>query len=162
MTGWIIFGCILLVLIWLFTRSVTVTAVYDKDPELRVKILFFTLVRVPPDKEKQKKKAARQKAKEEKLARKEARKAAKKQPAHGNRALLAEAEEAEKATEAPPETQETETGSKAPEEPDSANKAKIKKPKKNNRAAFISFPVVIFILSTMLLIASFVLLFIMD
>ena len=44
------------------------------------------------------------------------------------------------------------------------NKANVLslKPKKNKRAAFVSLPVLIFIFSTLLLIASFVLLFILD
>jgi hypothetical protein len=102
MTGWIIAGSILLVLILIFAQSVKVTAIYDKNPEVRVKILFFTLVKVPPDPEKQKKKAAKRAAKEEKKRKKEERKAAikaakeaKKHP-HGNRALLNIAEEEEK------------------------------------------------------------------
>ena len=77
MTGWIIFGCILLVLIWLFTRSVTVTGVYDSNPELRVKILCFTLVKVPPDPAKQKRKAEKKAKKQAKAAQKAAKKAAK-------------------------------------------------------------------------------------
>lgn len=63
MTGWIIFGSILLVIIFLFTRSVTVTAVYDKNPEITVKYLFLTLFRLPP-KAKRKKKRKRKKTEE--------------------------------------------------------------------------------------------------
>ena len=63
MTGWIIFGSILLVLIFLFTRHVTITAVYDKNPEITVKYLFITLFRLP-QKPKRKKKRKRKKEKE--------------------------------------------------------------------------------------------------
>ncbi|MBQ9484333.1 MAG: DUF2953 domain-containing protein [Ruminiclostridium sp.] len=95
MTGWIIFGSILLVLIFLFTRPVKVTAIYDAHPELRVKFLFFTIVKVPADPEKQKKKAAKLAKKEEKKRIKEAKKAWKEERKHphGNSALLSMAEE---------------------------------------------------------------------
>lgn len=73
MTGWIIFGSILLILILIFTRSVTVTAVYDDHPELTVKILCFTFVRIPQDP----KKAARKKEKKRRAEEKAARKAKK-------------------------------------------------------------------------------------
>ena len=63
MTGWIIFGSILLILIFLFTRHVTITAVYDKNPEITVKYLFITLFRLP-QKPKRKKKRKRKKEKE--------------------------------------------------------------------------------------------------
>lgn len=63
MTGWIIFGSILLLLIFLFTRHITVTAVYDKNPEITVKYLFITLFRLP-QKPKRKKKRKRKKEKE--------------------------------------------------------------------------------------------------
>lgn len=56
MTGWIIFGSILLVLILILIQSVTVTAIYDKTFELTVKILFFTIVKSPADPKKKKKK----------------------------------------------------------------------------------------------------------
>ena len=56
MTGWIIFGSILLVLILVLIQSVTVTAVLDKEFMLTVKILCFTLVKVPADPKKKKKK----------------------------------------------------------------------------------------------------------
>lgn len=136
MTGWIIFGCILLVLIWLFTRSVTVTAIYDKSPELRVRFLFFTIVKVPPDREKQRKKEARKKAKQEKLALKEAKKAAKLQHAHGNRELLAETDrgsdsEAQESGASARSEQAPEENA-APEENSgkTAKAEKVKKPKK--------------------------------
>ncbi len=56
MTGWIIFGSILLVLILVLIQSVTVTAVLDKEFMLTVKILCFTLVKLPADPKKKKKK----------------------------------------------------------------------------------------------------------
>lgn len=55
MTGWIIFGSILFVIVFLFTRSVTVTAVYDKNPEITAKYLFLTLFRLPAKTKKRKK-----------------------------------------------------------------------------------------------------------
>lgn len=64
MTGWIIFGSIVLFLVWLFTRHVVVTAVYDKNPELKVKFLFFTVFRLP-EKPKLKKKEKREKKRKE-------------------------------------------------------------------------------------------------
>ena len=66
MTGWIIFGSILLVLILILIQSVTVTMIYDKTFELTVKILFITIVKSPADpkkkKKKKKKKPGKQKA----------------------------------------------------------------------------------------------------
>lgn len=55
MIGWIIFGSILLVIIFLFTRHITVTAVYDEHPEITVKYLFLTLFRLPPRPKKKRK-----------------------------------------------------------------------------------------------------------
>ena len=63
MTGWIIFGSILFVIVFLFTRHITVTAIYDKNPEITVKYLFLTLFRLPA-KPKRKKKSKRKKRKE--------------------------------------------------------------------------------------------------
>ena len=115
MTGWIIFGSILLVLILIFAQSVKVTAIYDKNPELRVKFMFFTIVKVPPDPEKQKKKAAKLAKKEEKKRRKEEKKAAKEARKHPsyNSALLRMAEE-ENAADKQTESQESSgSGAKA-------------------------------------------------
>ena len=56
MTGWIIFGSILLVLILVLIQSVTVTAVLDKEFMLTVKILCFTLAKLPAEPKKKKKK----------------------------------------------------------------------------------------------------------
>ena len=77
MTGWIIFGSILLVLILILAQSVTVTAVYDRNPEIRIRILCFTIVRVPPDEKMKKKKAAKQAKKEAREAKKTAKQAKK-------------------------------------------------------------------------------------
>lgn len=80
MTGWIIFGSILLVLILALVQSVTVTAVYDQNPEVRIKILCFTIVKVPEDEKAKRKKAAKERKKaekERKKAEKERRKAEK-------------------------------------------------------------------------------------
>ncbi len=63
MTGWIIFGSILFVIVFLFTRHITVTTIYDKNPEITVKYLFLTLFRLPA-KPKRKKKSKRKKRKE--------------------------------------------------------------------------------------------------
>ena len=84
MTGWIIFGSILLILIIALAQSVKVTAVYDGKPEITVKLLFFTLYKTPLDpktvakkKRKKAKKEAREKKKQEKLRKKAEKKAAK-------------------------------------------------------------------------------------
>ena len=67
MTGWIIFGSILFVIVFLFTRSVTVTAVYDKNPEITAKYLFLKLFRLPAKPKKKKNtKEAEKKPEEEK------------------------------------------------------------------------------------------------
>ena len=125
MTGWIVFGCIMLFLIWLFTRHVTVTAVYDRDPEVRVKILFFTIVRVPPDPVKQKKKADRKAAKEAKKAAREAEKAAKQRKGY-NSALLKMAEEEERQN-----AEESDTEQKASESTEQSSGKTSKKADKN-------------------------------
>ncbi len=82
MTGWIIFGAVVLFLVWLFTRHITVTGVYDAHPELRVRVLFITLVKVPPDpaavrrkEEKKRRKAEKERKKAEKQAAREPGKA---------------------------------------------------------------------------------------
>ena len=66
MTGWIIFGSILLVLILVLIQSVTVTAVLDKEFLLTVKILCFTIVKVPADPKKKKKKKKKKKPEKQK------------------------------------------------------------------------------------------------
>ena len=67
MTGWIIFGCIVLFLIILFRQSVTVTFDYENKLDIKVKFLFFTIY---PTKPKKKKKPKREKKKKEKSAEK--------------------------------------------------------------------------------------------
>ena len=84
MIGWIIFGSILLILILILMISVTVTAIYDTDPEVRIKILCFTIIKVPADPKTLEKKKRKQKKKEEKERRKlekQQKKAARKKPA---------------------------------------------------------------------------------
>lgn len=103
MIGWIIFGSILLILILILSVSVTVTAIYDENPEIRIKILCFTIVKVPADPKTLEKKKQKQRKKEEK----ERRKLAKQQKKAG----------------AGPET--IEPAGKTPEET-----AKVKAPKK--------------------------------
>ena len=66
MTGWIIFGSILLVLILALVQSVTITAIYDNNPEVRIKILCFTIVKVPEDEKAKRKKAEKERRKAEK------------------------------------------------------------------------------------------------
>ncbi len=66
MTGWIIFGSIVLLLIWLFTRSVTVIIDYENKLDIKVKFLFLTLYPAKPRKKKPKPEKKRAAAKEEK------------------------------------------------------------------------------------------------
>ncbi len=103
MTGWIIFGSIVLFLIWLFTRHVTVTGIYDAHPELRVRILFITLVKVPPDPAAVKRREEKERRKAERQAEK-ARKAELKKNRGVNTKLL-EQDDGEK-TDSEPEKQE--------------------------------------------------------
>lgn len=131
MTGWIIFGSILLVLIFAFTRPVKVTAVYDRNPELRIKILCFTIVKVPQDEKTKRKKAARERKKaekERKKAEKERRKAeklaAKEAKKNGITEVTAAAEP--ESPEGPGNTDNTE---KAENTDDSAKSGKAKKSK---------------------------------
>lgn len=66
MTGWIIFGSIVLLLVWLFTRSVTVIVDYENKLDIKVKFLFLTLYPTNPRKRKsapEKKRAAAEKEK---------------------------------------------------------------------------------------------------
>ncbi len=77
MIGWIIFGSILLILILILMISVSVTAAFDGRPEVIVKLLCFTIVKIPADPETLKKKKLKAERKRAKQAKKEARKAAK-------------------------------------------------------------------------------------
>lgn len=64
MSGWFIFGGIVLLLVFLFTRSVTVTAEYDEDkPDVKIKYLFFTLYPRKPKKKNVRKPQKRKTAK---------------------------------------------------------------------------------------------------
>lgn len=58
MIGWIIVGSIVFLIAFLLFQSVTVTAIYDKKPEVTVKYMFFTILKIPspPKKKKRKKK----------------------------------------------------------------------------------------------------------
>ena len=57
MIGWIIVGSIIFLIAFLLFQSVTVTAVYDKKPEVTVKYMFFTILKIPsPPKKKKRKK----------------------------------------------------------------------------------------------------------
>ena len=69
MTGWIIFGCIVLLLIILFRQSITVTVDYENKLDVKVKFLFFTIY---PAKPKKKKKPKKEKAKKQKKQKKSA------------------------------------------------------------------------------------------
>ena len=67
MTGWIIFGCIVLLLIILFRQSITVTVDYENKLDVKVKFLFFTIY---PAKPKKKKKPEKEKIKKQKKQKK--------------------------------------------------------------------------------------------
>lgn len=68
MTGWIIFGCIVLFLIILFRQSVTVTVDYENKLDIKVKFLFFTIYPTKPKKQKKKKPEKEKKADKKKSA----------------------------------------------------------------------------------------------
>ena len=138
MTGWIIFGSILLILILIFTRSVTVTAVYDDHPELTVKILCFTFVRIPQDP----KKAARKKEKKRKAEEKAAKKAEKAEAKAKRRSGKSAAEfsvntetvQPDKSAEKNDETTDADTGTdKEASGNGAAASAKTKKPGKGRK-----------------------------
>lgn len=67
MTGWIIFGSVVLLLVLLFTRPVKVTVIYDANPEVTVKLLCFTIFRIPapPKKRRKPKKQKKKKRKQQ-------------------------------------------------------------------------------------------------
>lgn len=63
MSGWIIFGGVVLLLVLLFTRSIVVTAEYDKEKlDIKIKYLFFTLYPQKPKPQKSPKKKKRRPA----------------------------------------------------------------------------------------------------
>ncbi len=57
MTGWIIFGAIVLFIAVILWQSVTVTFVYENKAEIKVKFLFFTIYPMKPKKKKKPKKS---------------------------------------------------------------------------------------------------------
>ncbi len=57
MTGWIIFGGIILLIVLLLAQSVTVTVDYENRLDLKVKFLFFTLYPMKAKKKRKPKKA---------------------------------------------------------------------------------------------------------
>lgn len=65
MTGWIIFGSIVLLILIVLWQSVTITFVYEKELDLKIKFLGFTVFDIngKPKKEKKKKKPKKQKIK---------------------------------------------------------------------------------------------------
>ena len=152
MTGWIIFGCILLFLIWAFTRFATVTAVYDDDPSLWVKVLFFTIVKLPVDPEKQKRKAAKKAAKEKKRAAKAMKKAERERRKYEKKMSRSEpsaiqtetagnagADETEKTDAAEKDREKAETQKSDPED---TKKKKTRKPKKKKGGPGISIDMI--------------------
>ncbi len=65
MTGWIIFGCIMLLILFLLFSSVSADIDYDEQLKIKVKYLFFTIFPLKKRKKKKKKgKAERKKATE--------------------------------------------------------------------------------------------------
>ncbi|MBP5605662.1 MAG: hypothetical protein J6X60_08990, partial [Ruminiclostridium sp.] len=137
MTGWIIFGSILLILILIFTRSVTVTAVYDDHPELTVKILCFTFVRIPQDPKKAARKKEIKRIAEEKAAKKAKKaeaKAKKKPESASDTSVRTEAAQPDKSAETNAETTDTDTGTdKEASGNGAAASAKTKKPGKGRK-----------------------------
>lgn len=117
MTGWIIFGSVVLLLVLIFTRPVKVTAIYDANPEITVKILCFTIFRIPapPKKRKKQKKKKREQEKQEKQA------------------VTAQTEET-KASEQEQNGEEEQTAPKAEESGEAEKSGTAKKAKKPQKA----------------------------
>ena len=67
MTGWIIFGSIVLLILIVLWQSITVTFVYEKELDLKVKFLGFTVydINAEPKKKKEKKQKKKKPVKEE-------------------------------------------------------------------------------------------------
>lgn len=105
MTGWIIFGSVVLLLVLLFTRPVKVTAIYDANPEVTVKFLCFTIFRIPAPPKKRKKQKKQKKKKQEKqekqavTAQSEETKASEQEQKAEGEQTAPKAEESEKAGE---------------------------------------------------------------
>lgn len=64
MTGWIIFGAIVLFIVIILWQSITVTFDYENKLNLKVKFLFFTIYTTDPKKQKKKKPKKEEKAPE--------------------------------------------------------------------------------------------------
>lgn len=70
MTGWIIFGSIVLLILIILWQSVKVTFVYENELDIKVKFLFFTIYPIKPKKKKNKKAKKQKKQKIKKAAKK--------------------------------------------------------------------------------------------
>lgn len=121
MTGWIIFGSVVLLLVLIFTRPVKVTAIYDANPEITVKILCFTIFRIPAPPKKRKKPKKQKKKKREKQEKQE------------KQAVTAKTEEA-KASEQEQKGEEEQTAPKAEESGEAEKSGTAKKAKKPQKA----------------------------
>lgn len=64
MTGWLIFGGIVLFLAVLLSLSITAVIEYDKDFRIKIKYLFFTIYKIPQTPKKNKKKEREKEEKE--------------------------------------------------------------------------------------------------
>ena len=120
MTGWIIFGSVVLLLVLIFTRPVKVTAIYDANPEITVKILCFTIFRIPtPPKKRKKPKKQKKKNREQEKQEKQA--------------VTAQTEET-KASEQEQKGEEEQTAPKAEESGEAEKYGTAKKAKKPQKA----------------------------
>ena len=133
MTGWIIFGSILFVIVFLITRSVTVTAVYDKNPEITVKYLFLTLFRLPAKPKKKKK--------PKKKNTKEAEKKPEEEKSNTEEEISKE-ESSEEENEAPREDAAEEAPKKSAAQKEKKAAAKSEKPKKGFSLSDISLEMI--------------------
>lgn len=116
MVGWIIFGSILLILILALVQSVKVTVIYDANPEITVKLLCFTIVKIPADPKTLEKKKRKQQKKEERERKKQAAQAKKAEKSGKKAEITAADKEEDKAaddTEKPAETGTTESSKKS-------------------------------------------------
>ncbi|MCR4780132.1 MAG: DUF2953 domain-containing protein [Ruminiclostridium sp.] len=128
MTGWIIFGSILLILIILFAQSIRVKLIYEKGAEVTVKILCFTLYRTPLD-PKTAEKRKRKKAKKAEQQRKKDEKQRKKDEKQRQKAEITDKSGSEKADEAPDSAPETADSGKADKKSGHKVGKQSKKPK---------------------------------
>lgn len=120
MTGWIIFGSVVLLLVLLFTRPVKVTAIYDANPEVTVKFLCFTIFRIPAPPKKRKKPKKQKKKKQEKQA----------VTAESEETKASEQEQKGEGEQTAPKTEESEKAgeAKAAQKAQKAKKAKLSMP----------------------------------